>query len=113
MDKAGVPVTSTANQSGKTSLYADGQTVKLVSMHSSKGLEFGLVIIPDLCQMPKKGESESDEARLLYVAMTRAMEHLVMTCQGESAFTRRIAESIQAVVRRSQAETTGTGTRFG
>lgn len=106
---AGVPVTSTASRSGKTGLYADGQTVKLVSMHSSKGLEFGLVIIPDLCQMPKKGESESDEARLLYVAMTRAMEHLVMTCRDESAFTQRVADSIQAVARRSQAEATGSG----
>lgn len=63
-------------------------------MHSSKGLEFGLVLIPCLGEMPTKGEAEADEARLLYVAMTRAIDRLVMTCREHSDFTRRIQESI-------------------
>jgi len=97
LKRAGLPVTSTSNQSGKTNLYSDGETVKLVSMHSSKGLEFGLVIIPDLCQMPARKQSEADEARLLYVAMTRAIDHLIMTCRNQSVFTQRVAESIQTM----------------
>lgn len=47
--------------------------------------------------MPKKGEDEADEARLLYVAMTRAIDRLVMTYREPSSFTRRIQDSIGSV----------------
>ncbi|MCQ4281360.1 hypothetical protein NA643_19960 [Pseudomonas stutzeri] len=46
-------------------------------MHSSKGLEFGLVLIPGLGEMPKR-EAEADKARLLYVVMTREIDRRVM-----------------------------------
>ena len=96
---AGIAFSSTASNAGKSTLYGAEPSVKLVSMHSSKGLEFALVLIPDLCQLPKAKEDPAEEARLLYVAMTRATEHLLMTCVGESDFTRRVADSIQAVER--------------
>ncbi|VFT37503.1 3'-5' exonuclease [Pseudomonas aeruginosa] len=63
-------------------------------MHSSKGLEFGLVLIPGLHEMPRTNEDESDEARLLYVAMTRAIDRLVMTYREGTGFTGRVAEAI-------------------
>jgi hypothetical protein len=44
---------------GKGSLFLVKDSVKLVTMHSSKGLEFPLVIIPGLGQMPKAGEDEA------------------------------------------------------
>ena len=47
--------------------------------------------------MPKKGEAEADEARLLYVAMTRAIDRLVMTYQEHSDFTKRVQEAIGGV----------------
>lgn len=58
---------------GRGKLYSCEDAVKIVSMHSSKGLKFGLVLIPNLGEMPKKSEYEADEARLLYVAMTRRL----------------------------------------
>lgn len=64
---------------------------------TSKGLEFGLVPIPSLGDMPKKGKDEADEARLLYAAMTRAIDWLVMTYREPSSFTRRIQDSIGSV----------------
>ncbi|MGL5995389.1 MAG: 3'-5' exonuclease [Pseudomonas proteolytica] len=69
----------------------------MVSTHSSKGLEFGLVLIPNLGEMPKKGEDEADEARLLHVAMPHAIDRLVMTYREPSSFTRRIQDSIGSV----------------
>src|SRR5690606_41296208 len=63
-------------------------------MHSSKGLEFGLVVIPMLGQMPDPREDEADEARLLYVAMTRAIDRLLMTYQQASDFTQRVQKAI-------------------
>lgn len=47
--------------------------------------------------MPKTGEEEADEARLLYVAMTRTIERLVMVHREHSIFTTRIREAIDAV----------------
>ena len=56
-------------------------TVKLISFHSSKGLEFPLVAIPavpiDATGVPR------EEQRLLYVAMTRATQTLIVTTHGQ------------------------------
>lgn len=51
-------------------------TVKLLPYHSSKGLEFPLVAIPGVGRYTGTDETE---ARLLYVAMTRATETLLVT----------------------------------
>ena len=57
-------------------------TVKLISFHSSKGLEFPLVAIPavpvDAADVPR------EEQRLLYVAMTRATQTLIVTTHGHN-----------------------------
>lgn len=95
--QAGIPFTSAATAHGKDALYSGADTIKIVSMHSSKGLEFGLVLIPFLGEMPKSGESSANEARLLYVAMTRAIDRLVMTYREPSEFTRRVQDSIAGV----------------
>ena len=94
---AGISFASGQSSKGRGALYGREDAVKIVSMHSSKGLEFGLVLIPSLGEMPKKGEAEADEARLLYVAMTRAIDRLVMTYREHSSFTRRIHDSITGV----------------
>ncbi|MDE2599107.1 MAG: NERD domain-containing protein [Rhodocyclaceae bacterium] len=75
LQKAGVPCTYQKQVS-----FDKGQdTVKFITFHSSKGLEFPLVLIPgaDLLQSPDKTTEE--EARLLYVAMTRATQQLIVT----------------------------------
>lgn len=73
---AGIPLT------WKDSIrFSDRQdTVKLLPFHSSKGLEFPVVAIPGLGR-EQTGEDAADEeeARLLYVAMTRATEKLLVT----------------------------------
>lgn len=97
LTEAGIPFVSGRSSKGRGELYGVADAVKVVSMHSSKGLEFGLVIIPGLHEMPKKGEDEADEARLLYVAMTRTIDRLVMIRRDHSSFTRRIDQAIWAV----------------
>ncbi|UWF50122.1 NERD domain-containing protein/DEAD/DEAH box helicase [Pseudomonas sp. N3-W] len=94
---AGIPFVSGRSSKDRSKLYDGADAVKIVSMHSSKGLEFGLVIIPALHDMPIKGEDEADEARLLYVAMTRTIDRLVMMYRDHSSFTRRVHEAISAV----------------
>ena len=45
-----------------------------MTMHISKGLKFPVVFIPGLGHLPNAQGEVADEARLLYVAMTRAIE---------------------------------------
>src|SRR5690625_1721179 len=85
-----------ADARGKRHLF-DDDAVRIVTMHSSKGLEFPFVAIPDLGALPRPGLDEADEARLLYVAMTRATEQLLLVHHRESPFTRRIRASINEV----------------
>ena len=61
-----------------------------MTMHSSKGLEFPVVFILGLGHLPNVQGEITDEARLLYVAMTRAIEVLVLTGDRRSAFVARL-----------------------
>ena len=90
----GITFVSTSKESNKMQLYSDVPSVKVVSMASSKGLEFDSVFIPHLNQMPNKKSNLENEARLLYVAMTRAIETLVLTYHGSSEFTEQVQQAI-------------------
>lgn len=92
-------ITFASGESAKCggTLYGSEGSVKIVGMHSGKGLEFGMVSIPSLGDMPKKGEEEADESRLLYLAMTRAIDRLAMAYRKPSSFTRKIQDSIGSV----------------
>ncbi|MCX7069560.1 MAG: NERD domain-containing protein [Gammaproteobacteria bacterium] len=103
LKRVGIACAAAASGAGKADLYDAVDSVKIVSMHSSKGLEFGMVLIPALGEMPRTGEPDADEARLLYVAMTRAVDSLVMTYREHSDFTRRVQESITGVRERLEA----------
>lgn len=65
-------------------------SVKVITLHSSKGLEFPIVAIIGLGFMPYSETDAADEARLLYVGMTRATDELLMTASRDSAFARKL-----------------------
>ena len=87
---AGLPVDWLQEDGAKRRYDPAAESVKLLTMHSSKGLEFPLVAIPGLGFMPRTEKDDAEEARVLYVAMTRAMDELVMTCSRPSAFVQRL-----------------------
>ena len=63
----------------KDAIYsASEDKVTLITMHSCKGLEYPLVVIPGAAQALTRATSSAAEARLLYVAMTRATRDLVL-----------------------------------
>jgi superfamily I DNA/RNA helicase len=43
--------------------------------------------------MPGTDLDQAEEARVLYVAMTRAMDELVMTCHRPSGFVQRLDDN--------------------
>lgn len=65
-------------------------TIKVMTMHACKGLEFPIVALMGVGQMPASGDDETVEARLFYVAATRATHKLVITVSGEGGFSRRL-----------------------
>ena len=72
-------------------------SVKLLTIHSKKGLEFPLVFVAGLQALPMKGESLDDAMRLLYVAMTRATGSLVLSTHGNSDVVARARASLYEV----------------
>jgi len=96
LDRVGIACCRADDRGGKDALFRD-EGIKLVTMHSSKGLEFPIVLVTGLGQLPGPHEDEAAAARLLYVAMTRATERLLLLHHGDSVFTTRIRASINEV----------------
>ena len=97
----GKPVLATLRKAGIPVTYQDDitfaereDTVKFLTMHSCKGLEFPLVAIPGAGRAVDEGRKD-EEARLLYVAMTRATRDLVVVGKGP-AFSAQIESKIPA-----------------
>jgi len=67
-----------------------GNTVKIMTMHASKGLEFPVVALPAIGEMPEDNEDAAEEARIFYVAATRATHRLIVTASGERSFGRTL-----------------------
>lgn len=78
-------------------------SVKLLTLHSAKGLEFGLVCVAGLQALPMRDETLEDAVRLLYVAMTRATRELVLSAHGRSAVVDRVHDALAAVARQFSA----------
>ncbi|MEY2874383.1 MAG: hypothetical protein RLZZ373_1754 [Pseudomonadota bacterium] len=68
--------------------------IRLLTLHSAKGLEFALVLVAGLQALPWHGESMDDAARLLYVAMTRATHALVLSACGASPIVERVQRAL-------------------
>ncbi len=91
----GIPV-QLLNTSARRKRYnPQSDEVVVLTRHSSKGLEFSRVILVGLGQLRAEPENVAEESRLLYVAMTRARECLLITASGTNVYTQKI-ESITA-----------------
>jgi len=73
-------------RTGPGTFNPNTDSIKLLTMHVCKGLEFPVVALPGLGYMPAPGEDEREEARLFYVAATRATHRLVITASQTGAF---------------------------
>lgn len=106
IEKAGIPCTL-AESDTKRHLFGGASTVKVMTMHSSKGLEFDTVFIPGICEIAANGSPDPaamrQEARLLYVAMTRALGRLIMLRHGPGTMVDRVRDALADVQRRLEA----------
>ncbi|MEH2268273.1 MAG: 3'-5' exonuclease [Nostoc sp.] len=98
--QAQIPIEWVNGSSDSRNYHPAEQSIKLITMYSSKGLEFPVACIPGIGYMPDQyghGTPE-EEARLLYVAMTRAIEQLILTCDRSSEFTNRLEKALGKVI---------------
>ena len=91
---AGIPFDWLGRDRTNSRFQPADDSVKILTMHSSKGLEFPVVFIPCLDSMPSPRLEVASEAKLLYVAMTRAMDRLMLTHHAGSAFVDRLQEAV-------------------
>lgn len=106
----------------------DGKAVTLMTVHSSKGLEFDCVFVAGMEEslfphMNSMGEASAveEERRLAYVAITRARKSLYLTCASQrqlfgsthanpaSRFLREIPEELRQTSGVGSAGFSGTG----
>jgi len=92
--KMQIPIEWVNANSESRNYHPNEPSIKLMTMHSSKGLEFPVAYIPGIGYMPDEYNTPAEEARLLYVAMTRAIEQLVLTSDRSSQFTRRLEKAL-------------------
>ena len=64
--------------------------IRIMTMKVSKGLEFPVVALAGVGRMPVAEQDEQEEARLFYVAVTRATTRLFIPVSGDGAFGRRL-----------------------
>jgi len=94
----GVPSQWFGDSKAKKKFSSSADAVKLMTMHSSKGLEFPIVAVSGIGSMPANGENPVSAAKLLYVAMTRSTEKLLLTSHRETEFISQLKQEDPAEV---------------
>ena len=74
-------------------------SIKLTTLHSSKGLEFPVVFVVGLDELDSSQDRRVEELRLLYVAMTRATHRLSLSAVGRSGIVEHVEQSVERVRR--------------
>lgn len=93
LQQSAIPFFWLATSSNKKNYRPDEDRVSLMPIPSSKGLEFERVVILDSSFMPKREASadrHGEEVRKLYVALTRAKSHLVISYHRDNALSRAL-----------------------
>jgi superfamily I DNA/RNA helicase len=93
LEAAGVPSTWVSQDVRSKEMYdVTTDRVSLISIHSSKGLDFDLVYLVGLDHIQATDETRSNLVSLVYVAMTRAKYRLVIPYVEETGLIKRIKE---------------------
>ena len=95
LEGAGIS-TTWVSQDVRSKLIYDVTTerVSLISIHSSKGLDFGLVYLLGVDRFRPTDATRAKLTNLIYVAMTRAKYRLVIPYMEETEFIKRMRDSL-------------------
>ena len=87
LSAVGIPCHWLSDPESKKRFNPAEDSVKLMTIHSSKGLEFPLVVMAGLGFVSTDEADVIAEAKLLYVGMTRSTDRLLLTSHKETGFT--------------------------
>lgn len=91
MDEAGIPATWVSQDvTSKEMFDVTADRVALISVHSSKGLDFDLVYLVGLDRISVTDKTWPNVRNLVYVAVTRAKYRLVIPYAEETVLIKRI-----------------------
>ena len=91
LQSLGIPHLHMANRTGKRAYDPRKPQVNILSVQSSKGLEFRSVIFIGLGQIETSETQAAQNMKLLYVGMTRAKERLMITASAKNEFTEKLS----------------------
>jgi len=86
--KQGIPIDVARRNRNRISM--DESAVRMMSMHTAKGLEFPCVAIGGLGALGRHGSEIEDDVRLTYVAITRATHEAFLTYSRRSVLVDRL-----------------------
>jgi superfamily I DNA/RNA helicase len=87
---AGIATQVLGDSTQRRNFAQNSETVKLMTMHSSKGLEFPVVAVAGVGYLAKDETRRVSDAKLLYVAMTRSTDRLLLTSCRKNEFTQQL-----------------------
>jgi ATP-dependent exoDNAse (exonuclease V) beta subunit len=85
-----VPIDKAKDNKNKVSVKRNA--VRLLTMHTAKGLEFPCVAVGGLGAVGRHGEVVEDCVRLVYVAITRATHEVFLTYSHDSPVVEKLME---------------------
>lgn len=94
LQQAGVANLCMDSKENKKAYDPKQELVSVLSLHSSKGLEFETVILAEINRIQYVAEELSDQVRLMYVGMTRAKSQLLITSSESTLFTERMVQLV-------------------
>lgn len=94
LNKAGIPNQCLVGKDNKAAYDPNRPSVPVLTLHSSKGLEFKTVVVAGIDKIQFVADELADQVRLMYVGMTRARFQLLITSSGDSVFSRRLVELV-------------------
>lgn len=94
LELAAIPHVWLGDPDSRRRYDAQRDQVAVMTLHSSKGLEFSTVLLIDASNLWEEGNvTQEDQMRLLYVGCTRARENLLVSYHKENA----ISEALERV----------------
>lgn len=91
LQSLGIPHLLMADRTTKRAYDPRKSQVSILSVQSSKGLEFRSVIFIGLGHIDTTEAETAQTLKLLYVGMTRAKERLMLTASAKNAFTEKLS----------------------
>ena len=95
LEGAGISTTWVSQDVRSKQMYdVTTERVSLISIHSSKGLDFGLVYLLGVDRFHPTDATRAKLTNLIYVAMTRAKYRLVIPYVEETEFIKKMVASL-------------------